>query len=143
MVVSFFLFIFALSKSSKKFKPMENQFISYDMASQLKQYLETTPKEEVIEGWEQTKEFDEVGVPMDEFLKSKTENTMKLFLVNCTVIESFYQRDETKKHDRNHIVHAETEDEAREKVIKHWESQKEEYYCSYWVHIKYVEPAIL
>ena len=78
-----------------------------------------------------------------KFLKSKNENTMKLFLVNCTVIESFYQRDETKQYDRNHIVHAETEDEAREKVIKHWESQKEEYHYSYWAYINYVEPAIL
>ena len=122
---------------------MENQFKSYDMASQLKQYLETTPKEEVVEGWEQTKEFDEVGVPMDEFLKSKTENTMKLFLVNCTLIRNDIQYPVQQEFDRNHIVHAETEKEAEEKVIKHWKSQEEEYYCSYWVNINYVEPAIL
>lgn len=122
---------------------MENKVIYQEMASQLKQYLETTSKEEVVKGWEETKEFDEVGVPMDEFLKSKTENQMKLFLVNCTVIETLYKRDKQNKFDRNHIVHAETEDEAKEKVIKHWESQKEEYYSSYWIHINYTEPAIL
>jgi hypothetical protein len=53
---------------------MKNQFISYDMASQLKQYLENTPKEEVVEGWEQTKEFDEVGVPMDNLLNQLNQN---------------------------------------------------------------------
>lgn len=122
---------------------MENQFISYDMASQLKQYLENTPKEEVVEGWEETKEFDEVGVPMDEFLKTKSENKMKLFLVNCTVIKNDIQYSVQQELHRNHIVHAETEDEAEEKVRNYWLSKNKEYYPSYRIHIHYTEPAIL
>jgi hypothetical protein len=122
---------------------MENQFKSYDMASQLKQYLETTPKEEVVEGWEQTKEFDEVGVPMDEFLKSKTQNKMKLFLVNGKVVKNDLQYSIEQEGIRNHIVHAETELEAEEKVRNYWISQGEEYHYSYWIHIYYVQPAIL
>jgi hypothetical protein len=121
---------------------MKNQFISYDMASQLKQYLENTPKEEVIEGWEQTKEFDEVGVPMDEFLKSKSENKMKLFLVNCEVVRDDVQYSIEQVGIRNHIVFAETELEAEEKVHSYWRSKKE-YHYSYWAYINYVEPAIL
>jgi hypothetical protein len=101
--VSFFLFIFALSKSSKKFKPMENQFISHDMASQLKQYLENTPKEEVVEGWEETKEFDEVGVPMDEFLKSKNE-------INMEFSEKFASKDYGKQLE----IHGEADNSFQE-----------------------------
>jgi hypothetical protein len=122
---------------------MENKVIYQEMASQLKHYLETTPIEEVVEGWDQTKEFDEVGVPMDEFIKSKPQNIMKLFLVNCTVIKNDIQYSVQQELHRNHIVHAETEDEAEEKVRNYWLSKNKEYYSSYRIHIKYVEPAIL
>jgi hypothetical protein len=122
---------------------MENKVIYQEMASQLKHYLETTPKEEVVKGWEETKEFDEVGVPMDEFLKPKPQNTMKLFLVNCTAIKNDIQYSVQQELHRNHIVHAETEDEAEEKVRNYWLSKNKENYSSYRIHIHYTEPAIL
>lgn len=53
---------------------MENKVIYQEMASQLKQYLETTSKEEVVKGWEETKQFDEVGVPMDNLFNQLNEN---------------------------------------------------------------------
>ena len=53
---------------------MENKVIYQEMASQLKHYLETTSKEEVVEGWDQTKQFDEVGVPMDNLLNQLNQN---------------------------------------------------------------------
>jgi len=34
----------------------------------LKEYFKTTPKEKILEAWEESKEFDKVGPTVDEFL---------------------------------------------------------------------------
>jgi hypothetical protein len=77
------------------------------------------------------------------FFKSKTQNKMKLFLVNCEVVMDDVQYSLQQVWIRNHIVHAETELEAEEKVRNYWISQGEEYHYSYRAYIIYVEPAIL
>ena len=35
----------------------------------LKKYLKDTPKDEVLRGWEETKEYDEIGPTVEEFLE--------------------------------------------------------------------------
>jgi hypothetical protein len=68
---------------------------------------------------------------------------MKLFLVNCKVVKNDLQYSIEQEGIRNHIVQAETELEAEEKVRNYWISQGEEYHYSYRAYIIYVEPAIL
>jgi hypothetical protein len=36
----------------------------------LKKYFETTPREKVLEDWAKSKEFNTVGITMDEFLNN-------------------------------------------------------------------------
>jgi hypothetical protein len=38
------------------------------LCDKLKEYLETTSREEVLRTWAETKEFDQVGPTMDDFL---------------------------------------------------------------------------
>ena len=51
--------------------------------NKLKEYLETTPRDKVFEAWANTVDFDQVGLPMDDFLtqkkitKKRKKNLMK------------------------------------------------------------------
>lgn len=40
-----------------------------NIVEMLKMYFNTTSKENVIKDWEKTKDFDQIGPTMDEFLK--------------------------------------------------------------------------
>lgn len=37
---------------------------------ELKNYFETTPREEILKAWEESKEFDKIGPTMDEFIEN-------------------------------------------------------------------------
>ena len=44
-----------------------------DMLSRMKNYFATTPKEQILAEWEETKEWDNVGPTIEEFLQSNFE----------------------------------------------------------------------
>ena len=64
-----------------------------------------------------------------------------LYLVNCVVVKSFYM-DKTKKLEMNHVVEAESEEEAREKVQAHYSKKDVEYQVSHWVNFNYINEVI-
>ena len=64
-----------------------------------------------------------------------------LYLVNCEVAKSFYM-DKTKREEMNHIVEAESEEEAREKVQAHYSKKDVEYHVSHWVNFNYINEVI-
>lgn len=37
---------------------------------ELKTYFKTTPRETILKDWDETKEFDSIGLPMDDFLET-------------------------------------------------------------------------
>lgn len=38
------------------------------LTEKLKEYFNNTPKEKVLEDWEKSKEWDDVGITVDEFI---------------------------------------------------------------------------
>ena len=40
----------------------------------LKKYFEETPREKVLEDWEKSKEWDNVGITVEEFLQNTNDN---------------------------------------------------------------------
>jgi hypothetical protein len=40
---------------------------------ELKKYFQETPREKVLEDWAKSKEFDNVGITIDEFLKNTND----------------------------------------------------------------------
>ena len=54
-----------------------------------------------------------------------------LYLVNCEVVKSYYM-DDTKKSEMNHIVEAESEQEAMDKVLAFIQKKNSDYYVSHW-----------
>jgi hypothetical protein len=45
-----------------------NKSKSCDILEELKAYFENTPREQIIADWEETKEFDNVGITVEELL---------------------------------------------------------------------------
>ncbi len=52
-----------------------------NLVENLKKYFETTSREQVLKDWEETKEFDQVGPTMDDFL-SQTNAYFKVKMDN-------------------------------------------------------------
>jgi hypothetical protein len=50
--------------------------------------------------------------------------------------------DKTKREEMNHIVEAESEEEAREKVQAHYSKKDVEYHVSHWVDFNYINEVI-
>ena len=48
-----------------------------NFVEKLKKYFEETPREKVLEDWEKTKEWDNVGITVEEFLKNTNDNIKK------------------------------------------------------------------
>lgn len=48
-----------------------------NFVEKLKKYFEETPREKVLEDWEKTKEWDNVGVTVEDFLKNTNEKIKK------------------------------------------------------------------
>ena len=48
-----------------------------NFVEKLKKYFEETPREKVLEDWEKTKECDNVGITVEEFLQNTNENIKK------------------------------------------------------------------
>lgn len=66
-----------------------------------------------------------------------------LFLVNCTVKRSYYES-KTTTTEMNHIVEAESQEEASDKVYSYYEGKDESYYVTYIVEdVNYVNAIIL
>jgi len=67
-----------------------------------------------------------------------------LYLVNCEVRKSYYMRDDDddEKETITHIVEANSEKEAEEKVKKHYESKDDAYSLTHWVYINYCNEMI-
>lgn len=55
---------------------------------------------------------------------------MNIYLVNIDYNVSQYMGDEERK-SKTHLVHADSEEEARNKVIKYYEDKTSEY-CTYY-----------
>ena len=64
-----------------------------------------------------------------------------LYLINCEVVKSYYM-DDTKKVEINHIVEAETEQEAMDKVQYFYSKKDSEFYVSHWVNFNYCNEVI-
>ncbi len=45
-----------------------------DLIYELKKYFEETPREKILEDWENTKEWDSVGITVEEFIQNTNEN---------------------------------------------------------------------
>jgi hypothetical protein len=64
-----------------------------------------------------------------------------LYLVNCEVVKTFYRGD-TETIDMNHIVHAETEQEAMDKIQDFYSKKDNEFYVRHWVNFNYCNEVI-
>lgn len=65
-----------------------------------------------------------------------------LYLVNCEVVKSYYMVDDTIKSEVNHIVEAESEQEAKDKVRDFYSKKDSEYCVSHWVNFNYCNAVI-
>ena len=59
-----------------------------------------------------------------------------IYLVNCKIVESHYEGVDNI-YERNHIVEAESEGEAKDKVVHHYDTKNVPYYIAYSVNIDY------
>jgi hypothetical protein len=66
---------------------------------------------------------------------------MKLYLVNCEVVRSHYM-DSTDKSEVNHIVDAESEQDAMNKVQSFYSNQDVEYSIYHRVNFNYCNVVI-
>lgn len=64
-----------------------------------------------------------------------------LFIVNCEIIKSEYMEDDNK-FIMNHIVDADNEEEAKEKIRSYYNNKNIEYSVSYWVNFNYCNQII-
>ena len=64
-----------------------------------------------------------------------------LYLVNCEVVKSYYM-DDTKKLEMIHIVEAESEQEAMDKVQDYYSKKDREFHVSHWVSFNYCNEVI-
>ena len=48
-----------------------------NFVEKLKKYFEETPREKVLEDWEKSKEWDNVGITVEEFLQNTNDNIEK------------------------------------------------------------------
>ena len=64
-----------------------------------------------------------------------------LFLVNCEVVISYYMSD-TKRQTVTHIVKAETEEIAKDKVRKFYSDKDSSYCIDHWVDFNYCNEMI-
>jgi hypothetical protein len=64
-----------------------------------------------------------------------------LYILEIEVTKSYYMGDTTKKFV-SHIVEAESEQEAMDKLAKHYTDQDSEYSYTYWVSVNYCHELI-
>jgi len=62
-----------------------------DFAKELEKYFEETPREKVLEDWEKTKEWDQVGPTFDDFMN----NNLKI--INIEKVEHYIVECENKQ----------------------------------------------
>ncbi len=65
-----------------------------------------------------------------------------LHLVNCEVTESYYMS-KSKKYEMNHIVEAENDEMAMDKVTNHYQKMDNEYCVTYYVNFHYCNKIIV
>lgn len=64
-----------------------------------------------------------------------------LYLINCEIVETDYMG-KTEKSETIHIVEANSESEAEDKIRQHYELQNSVYDRTYWVNINYINEVI-
>lgn len=64
-----------------------------------------------------------------------------IYLINCEVVRSRYMSI-TDKESTNHIVEADTEQEAADKLRKFYADRDSEYCVEHWVNINYCNSLI-
>lgn len=64
-----------------------------------------------------------------------------LYLVNCKVVKSYYMNG-TKKSEMNHIVEAESEQAAMDKIEYFYAKKDSEFYVSHLVTVNYCNEVI-
>ena len=64
-----------------------------------------------------------------------------LYLVNCKVVKSYYM-DDDRESEMNHIVEAESEQEAMDKVQYFYSKKDIEFCISHWVNFNYCNKVI-
>lgn len=64
-----------------------------------------------------------------------------LYLINCDVVKNYYLNNK-KTINMNHIVDAESEEDAEKKVIDYYDKKNEEYYVSHYVNLNYCNEII-
>ncbi len=64
-----------------------------------------------------------------------------LYLVKCEVQITYYM-DETKTEDKIHIVEADSEQQAKDKVQDYYAKKDSAYSVSHWVNFEYVNESI-
>lgn len=64
-----------------------------------------------------------------------------LYIINCEIVENYYMG-ETIKNETNHIIEAETEEEARDKLERYYEMKNNEFYVTYYVNVNYCNEVI-
>lgn len=64
-----------------------------------------------------------------------------LYLVNCEIVKSSYMVDSSKS-EVNHIVEAESEEEAKIKIRVFYAKKDISHYISYWVNFNYCNEVI-
>ena len=56
-----------------------------------------------------------------------------IFFANVTFSKSYYMEDDKKEDSSFHTVDAETEDEARDKIMKYYDEEKSVSYSVYYM----------
>lgn len=64
-----------------------------------------------------------------------------LYLVNCEIEKSYYMGG-TEKEEMNHVVEADTEQEAMDKVREYYAKKDSQYSLSHWVNFNYCNESI-
>lgn len=64
-----------------------------------------------------------------------------LYIVNCELVKSYYMG-EDEFENINHIVDADSEDHAKEKIKKHYEIKDDPYYLTYYINFNYCNQLI-
>lgn len=65
-----------------------------------------------------------------------------MYLVNCEVVKSYYMQDDNEVKEHNHIVEADNEEEAINKVRNYYSLKHSDYYVTHFVNFNYCNELI-
>lgn len=64
------------------------------ITEKLKEYLENTPEEKILSDWDKSKEFDSIGITIDEFIKSQQDIDLDIHSALNDIYWSLLDNDE-------------------------------------------------